>query len=274
MKTFLSLMLLFVTIGYSAELINENFESISASGAPLATGWASSNAQTWILTGYGHESDKYAGWDEVEPTKTHWIQTKKVTNPGVLKFWICTYDNTTSALSVKVQVSADSINWVDKATYTKNAPGAGPDLSVDFAEKTIPINLSGDFYIRWISENPTKNGFYLDDILLNGAPSSITSVKNVAEKNELKYLLMNSYPNPFNPTATISYTIPNMGASSVVLLKIYDITGREVSTLVNEKQNAGNYNIKFNAQNYTSGIYLAKLNVNGLTKTIKMSLLK
>ena len=67
-----------------------------------------------------------------------------------------------------------------------------------------------------------------------------------------------NYPNPFNPTTTIQYSIPNVASGfslSKVQLKIYDLLGREVVELVNENQSAGNYEVKFDASNLTSGIY-------------------
>ena len=85
------------------------------------------------------------------------------------------------------------------------------------------------------------------------------------------YELMQNYPNPFNPSTKIEYSIPE---ESFVELKIYNLIGQEVATLVNQNQNAGTYRADFNAEGMQSGIYIAKLNANGFTRSVKMTLLK
>jgi hypothetical protein len=85
------------------------------------------------------------------------------------------------------------------------------------------------------------------------------------------YSLLQNYPNPFNPTTTISYAIP---LQSFVSLKVYDILGNEVATLVNEEKQAGNYEVQFNASNLSSGVYLYKLQAKDFTELKKMILLR
>ena len=83
--------------------------------------------------------------------------------------------------------------------------------------------------------------------------------------------LMQNYPNPFNPTTTIKYQIP---ANSFVTLKIYNILGQEVATLVNEMEITGSYSVLFNADNLASGIYIYRLQAGTMVKMKKMILLK
>ena len=64
-----------------------------------------------------------------------------------------------------------------------------------------------------------------------------------------------NYPNPFNPATTISYAIPQR---TNVNIKVYNITGKEITTLVNEVKDPGTYNVNFNAENLSSGIYFYK----------------
>lgn len=80
-----------------------------------------------------------------------------------------------------------------------------------------------------------------------------------------------NYPNPFNPTTTIHFTIPQDGAVS---LKVFDMLGREVMTLLNEYRNAGAHQINFNASSLTSGVYFYKLETNGRSAIQKMLLVK
>jgi len=91
-----------------------------------------------------------------------------------------------------------------------------------------------------------------------------------------EYSLSQNYPNPFNPSTTIKYSIPTdvRGETQEVKLMVYDILGREVATLVNKQQKAGNYKVQFDASNLTSGIYLYSLQSGNFVDSKKMILLK
>mgnify|MGYP003376160294 CR=1 FL=1 len=86
-----------------------------------------------------------------------------------------------------------------------------------------------------------------------------------------KYELTQNYPNPFNPTTSIQYAI---SGKQFVTLKIYNLLGREVATLVNENKEAGNYMVNFDASILPSGVYLYKLQAGEYTQTRKMTLIK
>jgi len=91
------------------------------------------------------------------------------------------------------------------------------------------------------------------------------------------YILEQNFPNPFNPATTIEYSIPafsELAYSETVSLKIYDVLGREVATLVNEHQRPGNYKVNFNAPDLSSGVYYYLLNAGLFIETKKMLLLK
>ncbi len=85
------------------------------------------------------------------------------------------------------------------------------------------------------------------------------------------YDLKNNYPNPFNPSTSIEFAISNSG---FVTLKVYDVLGNELETLVNEEKSPGNYKIRFDGRNLSSGIYFYVLNAGGKTFCKKMCLLK
>ncbi len=87
----------------------------------------------------------------------------------------------------------------------------------------------------------------------------------------LAYELSQNYPNPFNPVTTINYSISSNGN---VQLKVYDILGREVATLVNETKVPGNYKVNFNASNLASGVYFYRLQTGSFVQTKKMVLMK
>ncbi|MBI5808825.1 MAG: T9SS type A sorting domain-containing protein, partial [Ignavibacteriales bacterium] len=100
-----------------------------------------------------------------------------------------------------------------------------------------------------------------------------TKQKVASEKELPTSYSISNYPNPFNPETVINYQLPESG---FVTLKVYDILGKEIATLVNEYKEAGFYNYQFAISNYklTSGIYIYTLNVNGITQSKKMILAK
>ena len=93
------------------------------------------------------------------------------------------------------------------------------------------------------------------------------------ENNQIagKFTLYQNYPNPFNPVTSIKYDLPK---SSLVKIVIYDVSGKEVETLVNEKQNQGTYKVNWNASNYPSGIYFCRMSTDTQSETAKMILIK
>lgn len=102
---------------------------------------------------------------------------------------------------------------------------------------------------------------------------TVVSVEKQDVSVPVEFALLQNYPNPFNPETTISYQLPK---TEQVTLKIYDVLGREVATLVNERQQAGKYNSKFSIQNsqLPSGIYFYRLSAGSFIQTKKMVLVK
>jgi hypothetical protein len=94
---------------------------------------------------------------------------------------------------------------------------------------------------------------------------------DLIEATPHSYKLDNNYPNPFNPSTKISWQSP---VSSWQTLKVYDLLGKEIATLVDEYKPAGNYNVEFDASNLTSGIYFYKLQAGTFAETKKMILTK
>ena len=113
-------------------------------------------------------------------------------------------------------------------------------------------------------------GCVIDDVAYGDTvfyhPVSVNEVKTFST-----FTLFQNYPNPFNPATTIAYSIKNDG---LVLLKVFDILGKEVAILVNENKPAGSYVVEFNASKLPSGIYLYKLISGNFTETKKLILMK
>jgi hypothetical protein len=102
----------------------------------------------------------------------------------------------------------------------------------------------------------------------------MNSILDVKENEKIipnEFLLRQNYPNPFNPVTKISFSVPK---KDFVTLKIYDILGKEITTLVNEIKTPGNYIIDFNGQYLSSGVYFYKMNSGDFSDVKRMLLIK
>jgi hypothetical protein len=153
-----------------------------------------------------------------------------------------------------INTPADSYTPVTiPVTYINNEI---PDLAVILFQVTDQ-NLS-----------PAASGSYaeIDDL-------SFSILTDVNDERAIvnNFSLEQNYPNPFNPSTRINYQISK---DDFVTLKVYDIIGNEVATLINKEQSAGKYSVDFNAANLPSGVYLYRLQVGELVQTRKMTLIK
>lgn len=103
-----------------------------------------------------------------------------------------------------------------------------------------------------------------------------TTIVGVEEENDLpkEITLSQNYPNPFNPTTTIKFTVPNVGTTHELSLRVYDILGREIKTLLHKPMQPGSYEVEFDGNNLTSGVYFYVLETGGKRLSRKMVLLK
>ena len=140
---------------------------------------------------------------------------------------------------------------------------------------TEPINYS----FKDKNVNPGKYQYRLKQIDFNGS-FKYSDIVEVEVQSPTEFLLEQNYPNPFNPMTKIKFTIGSnviaSGAkqSQFVTLKVYDILGNEIATLVNEEKPAGEYEVEFDASNIPSGVYFYKLQAGNYKETKKMLLLK
>lgn len=161
--------------------------------------------------------------------------------------------------------------FIDSVATTPDflTPAVAPGDTLESSLHVYPDpSIIGTGYIQievGTFSNPALR--YVLDFIATTDPS--VGVKEVDFLNS--YNLFQNYPNPFNPSTRISY---NVGEQGLVQLKVYNILGVEVATLVNELKNSGNYSVDFNAAHYSSGVYFYSLSVNNFTQTRKMILEK
>lgn len=123
------------------------------------------------------------------------------------------------------------------------------------------------------TDNALETGNYsyrLKQIDFDGT-YSYSTVVSISLNKKITYCLDANYPNPFNPSTKIRFSIPE---KQHVTLKIYDVLGKEVKTLVNEERNSGQFIVEFNAGDFSSGIFFYQLKAGNFTQTNKMLLLK
>ncbi len=136
-----------------------------------------------------------------------------------------------------------------------------PDVFLSAGQQIMHVEFHfGQFNLNWID--------------IRSSPSSVHDVENAPKRFEL----MQNYPNPFNPTTQFEFQIPKAGLTT---LKIYNLIGQEVATLVNENLSPGSYSHVWNAENFASGVYYYRLTVDAnaagggqFVKTRKMVLMK
>ncbi|MHB8852947.1 MAG: T9SS type A sorting domain-containing protein [Ignavibacteriaceae bacterium] len=137
----------------------------------------------------------------------------------------------------------------------------GIDKAYSLIDITFKMDIPENITPITVGENETKGiNFYINSVTL------YKDIKLVSE-----YKLEQNYPNPFNPSTVISY---QLAAFSHATLKVYDVLGNEVATLVNEEKPAGNYEVTWNADNFPSGVYFYQLKADNFTATKKLLLLK
>lgn len=133
-----------------------------------------------------------------------------------------------------------------------------------FIDTTVSLNNTFTYLVSAFNTD-TASGYS------NSSTIAVTIMDEFKQTIPTKYSLDQNYPNPFNPSTTISFGLPKQ---EFVTLKIYDVLGKEVTTLVNEEMSAGNYTKTWDAKDLSSGIYLYKLNAGKFTETKKMILVR
>lgn len=141
---------------------------------------------------------------------------------------------------------------------------------IGFVNGNNNSNSPNEYFFEYHPTGGNKFYFRLKQIDIDGE-TTYSNVICVDLTVPSQYHLFQNYPNPFNPKTTISYNLPRDGNVSI---KIYDILGNEVFTLINEYQKSGIYTIQFNGSELSSGIYFCKMTGVNFISLIKMTLLK
>ncbi len=194
-------------------------------------------------------------------------------NERPTKFYACVKSNIMSGDQVLIMIA---LMKGDSAVAVMDSCTFKIDLTItQFTNLEFPItyqsNLIPDSLIIIVSSGfvnvQVGTELTIDEIGFINGSSDISSDENLLNEFEL----FQNFPNPFNPITSIRYQIP---VSADVEIKVFDLLGKDVGTLVNEFKNAGKYEINFNANQFSSGVYFYKITAGNFSDTKKMIILK
>jgi len=238
-----------LTISKSGNYTIKNFESIN--GTRFAKIQLVKNGNPVYLyleyrNGTGFDYNPPA----IPPFHVHFNQLHPYNTEGLFlkstaRFWKSNYDTTELYM-----INVHSI--VDDGSSTETLNGSNIYSNNDWNIQVGPIVSRTDSTITFSVKFGQPTNVKITDIPYN-------------------YFLGQNYPNPFNPTTVINYSLPKSG---FVTIKVYDVLGKVVTTLVNENKPVGNYKVEFNANKLTSGIYFYRMEAGNFIESKKLLLLK
>jgi len=265
-------------------------------GSPVVITGPDSNSgaadNKWHLrTGYGNNNTIFTS-SEIRGENAPILKTKiTVAENGTYDVWVNFWANPSADWRIKAGLSLDNMQ-----TYRHIA-----SQSVDENDYNVPLTVNQSNYFlyqayagRIALKNDLSFYVYIDDnAIRTGSTNTLTGdltrtwydgisyakvdsagLVDVEENNFVpkEFVLYQNYPNPFNPSTKIIY---ELSKASFVTLKVYDILGREISTLINQHQSSGRHEIIFNASHLSSGVYFYRFIVDGnFTATKKMILIR
>jgi len=186
-----------------------------------------------------------------------------------------------------VYISSDNgINWNQTNMNNKSIFAVASEgnylFAGTFGEGIFLSTNNGD---TWIQKNQGLGNLYANGFIVHNnyvyagtndgiwrrSLQEIISINPISSKIPKEYKLYQNYPNPFNPTTTIKSAVPR---ASSIKISVFDVSGREVETLVNEQLQPGTYSTQWNASAYSSGVYFYKIQSGEFSETKRMLLLK
>jgi hypothetical protein len=180
-------------------------------------------------------------------------------------------------------------SWNDiERNYYHNLTNSNGDSLVDLNERLLAFNTANftdGFYRIFVEVFDEAGNSTIDSMDVKFVNGNVVSVDD-DNSFPIEFSLSQNYPNPFNPTTKIKFTIPQSplpggdgslpasGGGRLVTLKVYDVLGNEITTLVNEVLPAGEYEVEFNGAGIPSGVYFYQVHAEDFIQTKKMSIIK
>ena len=256
--------------GYQQSQNIDPFKDPNETHRPYVELWAGNSNEFFVPAQFAMNSEKHwkeiyfptVGISNVTDANDEILADFKIINDTASLSFVASHPQ--NYLSVKLEITGGSITTLAEQTML-------PDqLNGNRLVANLPENQSWSFNdsLKFTIKD-SLTGYYLSGAIPLDTIATDISEQHVASVKDFK--LYQNYPNPFNPSTIIKYQIPQSG---YVTLKVYDILGKEVESLVNKMMNVGTYEIKFDGSNLTNGIYFYQLKMNNYNVTKKMILLK
>jgi hypothetical protein len=184
-----------------------------------------------------------------------------------------------STNAVKGKAFYSTNGWSTMTLLNTDSAFVYPNSTVTPYSKAINVSVpvgkkfSLRIYPFWVLSSAGSNSKYsvLDTVVISGTTAIASAVERVGNGIPSRFELLQNYPNPFNPTTAISY---QLSANGSVTLKVFDVLGREIATLVRGELQAGTYETSFDASRLSSGVYLYELRAGSFVQTRRMVLMK
>jgi hypothetical protein len=184
--------------------------------------------------------------------------TARANNASVELNWKTATEVNNVGFDVERKITSESntnVSWL-KIGFIQGSGNSNSNKEYSFTDKDISASGKYSYRLKQID----KDGQF-----------KYSATTEVDMNRPTQFVLNQNYPNPFNPVTSISYEVPAQGK---VTLKVYDILGNEVATLVNEKKEAGRYQVQFGTGNLASGVYIYQLRSDNFVQSKKMILMK
>jgi hypothetical protein len=207
-------------------------------------------------------------------TCDQWIISPKLSNIQAgdsLSFWLRKFGNYLDNFNVKISTTTPTVAAMTVSVY------ANAFQPADSGWVQYKFNIGGlvppgsNIYIgfrEWVLDPNLDGASFSLDLVASTAQLTEVQNENITPNS---YKLNQNYPNPFNPSTSIEFAVASKG---FVSLKVFDILGKEVATLVNEVKDAGTYSLNFNAAKLTSGVYFYRIQTDKFTDMKSMVLVK
>ena len=272
---------IYITVGRANLMFSDNAENGPSQWTPSGNQiqWDTSFCDSWSLSHsfadsrYGNSRDNTANYFTLNNT----INLTGTVNPRIEFFtkWAIEYGYD----YVRFQLSTNSgASWINLTGRYTSVVGGQPAYHGNQSWVYEQFNLNPYIgqnikvrYYYYTDGGIAGDGYYFDNFRVVNYTDGPVGITSSGNEIPLVFALYQNYPNPFNPSTKIKFDLP---VSSAVKMVVFDVLGREVTTLVNSNMQAGSYEVEFNASDYPTGIYFYKIEANGFTSVRKMALIK
>jgi photosystem II stability/assembly factor-like uncharacterized protein len=252
-------------------MISDNLKVLKTTNCGIDWFTAFPHTQSWDLNSLIKFTNLNTGWFTESYPSLLYSYIFKSTNSG------SNWEKADSVIYGKIcslNFSDANTGWICGYEYNYNIPRKGIIYATSnggnrWLRQNCPVNqdLNTIFFVNaytgWAAGN--------SGVILKTISGVTIDIKKISNNLPSSFYLSQNYPNPFNPSTNIKYQIKE---NAIVTLRIYDILGKEIETLVNQKQSPGTYEVNWDGSNYPSGVYFYKLTAGDFTETKKMILLK